>query len=412
MRAVLTNCDTRLLITGQSLSTLGDRAMFLVFAVWAKTLTGSNAAGGLAFLAIVAPTVLAPLGGVLVDRVPRRSLMLVTDAVLGSTVLLLVLVHSRDDVWLLYVVALVYGSGAAVSAAARSALLTVMVPDELLVDANGLLQTVAEGARLFAPLAGAALFAATGGGTVAVLDAATFAGSAFCLGLLSVREAPVRPTEHRLWQEFSAGVRHICSPGLLRRIVLVAAAAMLVIGFSETFVFAVLQDGLHKPPAFFGVLSTAQGLGAIGGGMTAGKVLRRIGDARLTGLGIGLFACGELTMIVAHLSVVLGGLVIAGLGLSWSIVGFATAVQRRTPAGLQGRVYTAADALLTAPQAISIAAGAALSTLIGYRVMIAALATVMGSCAVILLRSKTASGRYGDRPAEIGHRSHAEAAAS
>lgn len=386
MRSVLANRDARLLIAGQSLSTLGDRAMFLVFAIWAKALTGSNAAAGLAFLAIVAPTILAPLGGVLIDRVPRRLLMLVTDAVLGAGVLLLLLVHGPGDVWLLYCVAVLYGVGYSVFAAAQSALLTVMLPSDLLADANGIFETVSAVARLLAPLGGAALFAAAGGGTVALLDAGTFAISAVCLASLGLREPASRPAAHNLWREFSAGARHVLCPGTLRRIVVVVAAAMLVIGFSETFVFAVLQDGLHRPPSFFGVLSAAQGVGAIAGGLTAGRVLRRLGDARLTGLGIALFGCGDLAMLAPRVTVVLAGLVVAGLGLSWSVVGFGTAVQRRTPAALQGRVYAATDALVTIPQTISIALGAALSTLVDYRAMIVALATVMGACGLILLR--------------------------
>jgi MFS family permease len=386
MRAVLAHRDARLLITGQTLSTIGDRAMFLVFAIWAKTLTGSNAAGGLAFLAIVGPTVLAPLGGVLVDRLPRRPLMIATDAILGVGVLLLMFVHDRSDVWLLYAVAVLYGAGYCVFAAAQSAFLTVMLPRELLGDANAIFQTVGEGARLFAPLAGAALFAAAGGGAVAVLDAATFAMSLLCLVALRVRERPEPRLEQHLWAELTAGARHILASGTLRRIVTTVAVAMLVIGFSETFMFAVIDQGLHQPPSFFGVLSTVQGVGAIAGGVTASAALRRLGDERIAGLGMALFGCGELALIVPNLGVVLAGLIVAGVGLPWAIVGFTTAVQRRTPAALQGRVYAATDALVTTPQMLSIACGAALSTLVDYRMMILATAVVMGLCGIVLLR--------------------------
>lgn len=386
MRALLRHRDARLLIAGQTLSTVGDRAMFLVFAVWAKTLTGSNAAAGLAFLAIVAPTILAPLGGVLVDRVSRRRLMIVTDLILAGALLLLLLVHDRGDVWILYVVAVVYGAGYCVFAAAQSALLTVMLPGDRLADANALLQTVGEGVRIFAPLAGAGLFAATGGGTVAALDAATFLVSAVCLMALRVRERPAPAEVHHRWDELSAGVRHLLAARVLRRIVVTVAVSMLVIGFSETFVFAVIDQGLHRSPSFFGVLTTAQGIGAIAGGLTAGSVMRRMGDARLAGAGTVLFGCGQLAMIVPNAAVVLIGLAVAGAGLPWAIVGFTTAVQRRTPQRLQGRVYAAADALVTTPQMISIAAGAALSTVVDYRLMIVATAVVMTSSGAMLLR--------------------------
>lgn len=89
--------------------------------------------------------------------------MIALDLSVGSSVLLLLLVHGRDQIWLIYVVAALYGAGASVFSSAQSALLTVMLPDELLGEANGAFQTMREGLRLFAPLAGAALFAAFGG---------------------------------------------------------------------------------------------------------------------------------------------------------------------------------------------------------------------------------------------------------
>jgi hypothetical protein len=53
VRALLRNRDARLLLVGQTLSMFGDRAMFLVLAIWAKELTGSNAAAGMVFFVLV-----------------------------------------------------------------------------------------------------------------------------------------------------------------------------------------------------------------------------------------------------------------------------------------------------------------------------------------------------------------------
>ena len=50
-------------------------------------------------------------------------------------------------------------------------------------------------------------------------------------------------------------------------------ACLLVIipfGFYETIAFAVVGNGLHRPPTFLGILATVQGVGAIAGGLTAG----------------------------------------------------------------------------------------------------------------------------------------------
>jgi hypothetical protein len=82
---------------------------------------------------------------------------------------------------------------------------------------------------------------------------------------------------------------------------------------------------------------------------------------------------------------VIAGVVIAGVGLSFALVAFGTAVQLSSPADLQGRVYSAADTLLGTAQTVSIALGAALITVIDYRVEIVAMAFVTGAGGLVLL---------------------------
>jgi MFS family permease len=384
VRRLLRHRDARLLVAGQTLSVFGDRAMFLALGVWVKELTGSSAAAGLVFFAYTAPGLISPLYGAVVDRVRARRLMIALN-VAGAVVLIPLLgVHGHDRLWLIYVVTLVYGAIGWMFYSAQSAYLTRLLPPELLGDANATLQATGEGMRLFAPLAGAGLFAAFGGPTVAALDAATFVVAALALVAVRHREARPAPSEHHLRAQVAAGARHIgASPGLLR-IVTATAVVMLVVGFTETLVFSVLQHSLHRPPAFFGVLSSAQGLGAVGGGVVAGLMLRRHGDGRVMGLGMLLFAAGAASMLVPQVGVVLAGFVVAGCGVSWAVVGYTTAVQLRTPAALQGRVSSAADVLVGVPQTISVALGAGLIGIVDYRMLIVVMAAVTVACGAYL----------------------------
>jgi hypothetical protein len=267
---------------------------------------------------------------------------------------------------------------------AQAALLRVMLPEELLADANGALSTTRQGLRLVAPLAGAGLYAAFGGGVVAILDAATFAGSAFFMSLMRVREERPEPPEHHFLREVTAGIEHLWRTLPLRQMVLGATIALLVVGFAETLIFSVIAH-LGKPPTFFGVLAPVQGAGAVIGGVSAAAVLRRAGDVRSVGLGLGLFGVGDLLFVVPSLPVVVVGFAIAGVGLSWAIVGFTTALQTRTPLTIQGRVSAASEMSLSVAQTVSIATGAALSTLIDYRILLVAMAVVVSASAVYLL---------------------------
>ncbi len=379
MRRLLAIRDVRIYLIGQGLSLFGDSCLFLAMGIWVKTLTGSSAAAGLVFFAFALPQVFAPLSGLLVDRVRRRPLLLVTNVLAGLLVLLLLLVSGRDQVWIIYLVMALYGAAYTVLSSAQSALLPAFVPDELLGEANGAFSTIRESLRLFAPLTGAGIFTAFGGPALAALDAVTFAAAAGSLILLRVQEpAPEHRDEH-LWAEVTAGIRHIHKTLALRRIVLASGAAFLVIGFIETAAFAVVDQGLHRTPAFLGFLTVAQGVGAVPAGVIAARVMARIGETPLVAIALGIFGAASLLLAAPSLPVVLAGCLGIGFSLPWLVVGFTTLLQRRTPSQLLGRVFSAADLLVGVPQTASLAFGAVLVTLLDYRVVLVIVAVVVAA---------------------------------
>jgi MFS family permease len=400
VRALLGIRDARVFLAGWTLSQFGDWAMIIVLAVWAKSLTGSNAAAGLVFFALAAPSIFSPLAGVVVDRVRRRPLLVAGYSVEAVVVLGLLFVHDRSDVWILYAMAVFTGVAGTLAASARSALMTVTIPRELLGDGNAIFQSVREGLRLIAPLAGAGIYAAAGGGVVAIVDSVSFAGVVTALLLMRTPEPRFERVEHSFISEAMAGARHIVHTIPLRQIIFSTGAALFVVGFSETIIFAVIDQGLHRPPSFLGVLSSLQGVGAIAGGLTAVRGLRRLGDVRLAGIGMAGFAVGDLTFMSSSLPLIAVGIMVAGFGVSWLIVGLMTAVQVRTPLRLQGRVSSAADVLISTPQTISIAIGAAMIAVVDYRVLVVVEAVAVTLCGVYLLtRPRLADEEVVDEPA-------------
>ena len=385
MRRLLRIRDARVFLLGWGLSMFGDSAMFLVLGIWAKDLTHSNAAAGLVFFVLALPSLFSPLAGLVVDRRRKRPLLIGINCFMGTAILALLFVHDRGELWLIYVIAGLYGASGSALYSARSAFLTVMLPRELLGDANAIFATIREGLRLVSPLFGAGLYAAFGGGVVAIADAASFAIVVVALTFLRTPEVrPVREDHHFL-TELAAGVRHIFATLPLKQIVLTTGVCLLVVGFAETLIFAVVDSGLHRQPSFLGVLESMQGVGAILGGVSAGWALRRFGDVRLVGIGMGLFALGDGTFATHSLALISVGFGVAGFGLAWLIVGWATSIQVRTPQRLQGRVASAADTMISIPQTVSIALGASLISVVDYRVLVAIMAVVLVGCAAYLL---------------------------
>jgi MFS family permease len=126
------------------------------------------------------------------------------------------------------------------------------------------------------------------------------------------------------------------------------------------------------------VLTSLQGAGALAGGALAGPVMRRTGERALIAAGLAACAVAALLLITASLPVVLAASAALGLCIVWINVGAITLIQRRTPADLLGRVDAALEFALIVPQAASIAVGAALIAVVSYRVLLLAMAAVIG----------------------------------
>ncbi len=249
--------------------------------------------------------------------------------------------------------------------AGQSALLTTLLPADLLAAANATLQTVREGLRLVAPLAGAGLYTLAGGAAVACsTPRRSWPPPRRCSRCTCAKPKPVPRTERWL-AATAAGAKHLNATFPLRQMVLACAVCMLVIGFSETLIFE-LPHALGRADSFVGVLMAVQGVGAVAGALTATWVLERHGERSAAGLGMLIFALGALLMADRALPVVLTGKALFGLGLPWIVVALLTLLQRSTPLQLQGRAFAAAELATGAPQTLSIALGAALVALVDY----------------------------------------------
>jgi MFS family permease len=382
--AALRQRDFRLLFVGLVVSMVGDSTLLLVPGILMKDLTGSAGAAGLTVLFFMLPICAAPAFGWLIDRIDRRT-VLISACVLSSAALLpLLAVDDRSDWWIVYAVSAAMGASYVCVFGAVTALVKDLLPVELLAEANGVIQAVRQGLRIGGPLLGAALYATFGIGAVALLDMATFAVSAAIFTLLPEREPgepdaapPDRPGRPGPWSAFltevTAGARVIVRDAAVRRSVIAIGVLFLAGGVAESAIFAIVSDGLHRPPAFVGVLATMTGIGAVFGGLLAAALIRSSGELAAIGAGIAVYGLATIAMAVPALSAVLGASVAIGVGMTVPVVGRVTLLQRSTPSRLLGRAATAYDAIGGVCQVVSIAAGAALVTVVSYRLLLPAL---------------------------------------
>jgi MFS family permease len=385
----LTIAGFRRLVVAWSFSNFGDSALYLTLAIWVKDLTGSDAAAGIVFLFLGLPAFLAPLAGHIADRFSRRRLVVIANLVGAVGVSSLAFVRDAGDVWIVYVVTFGYGLLTYLTSACASGLVKDLVPDDGLAAANGLLTTIDQGLRLLSPLAGAALYASFGGTAVGALTAGTLVVAAIVVSSIRMVESPPTPADQRkaFGVEFTAGFRHLRTTTGLARLTLLLAIATGITGLANTAIFAFIEDGLGRSPAFFAVIASVQGLGAIGGGLTAAALVGRVGERTTLSIGLVVLGAGIMTMLTTSTVVVGVGAFAVGVGIPWAYVSYATVRQRATPAQLQGRVSAASNLAFNGPQTFGTALGAGLIAVVDYRIIVVAMSVVTITCGLLARRA-------------------------
>ncbi|WP_063896586.1 MFS transporter, partial [Streptomyces prasinus] len=385
---VLRNRNARIYMTGVVVSGFGDSAMLLASGVWVKELTGSDSLAALVTFCAWMPTLTGPFIGGLADRVRRRTLLIATSLVLAVVMTAPLAVRSPQEVWLLFAVLTMVGTGTVLMDAAETALIASVIPAELRGDFNGLARTAIESTSLLGPLVGAALFTVLGGPTVALLNALSFLLAAAAFSLIRVREAApaLRPRRNRA-AGTTEGIRHLWQQPALRSLIVAGGCAMTASSLSSTATYALLDAGVRQPAAFAGVLGSTQGLGSVISGLATGALLRRVPARVLSAAGLVLFALGALARTTPLLPVVLGGSLLIGVGLPWPLISALTTMQTTTPNELLGRIAATANTMIFAPTGLAILAGTAMVAVLDYRVQLLAAGVLALTTALLLALS-------------------------
>ena len=182
----------RLWFLAQAVSVFGDRMVAVALSFAVLEIGGGASDVGLVLaarsIALVASLL---IGGVVADRVSRRTVMVSADLIrLGSQGLLaaLLIAHTAD-VWSLALLSGVTGAATGFFNPAATGLLPAIVEPEQLQPANGLRATAMSAGEILGPACAGILVAAAGAGSAIAVDAATFAISA---AFLVAPQAPAR----------------------------------------------------------------------------------------------------------------------------------------------------------------------------------------------------------------------------
>lgn len=350
--------DFRLLWTGMTLSLLGDGVLLVALAWQAYQLSNRPAAMSLIGVALTVPQVILVLvGGVVSDRLERRKVMLVADAVRGVALALLAWLTFSGSLalWHMVAFAAVYGAASAFFMPAFEALVPSIVPEEELVEANALDQFVRPAALwLLGPALGGALIGWVGTGWAFTLDAASFAVSAACL-LRLTRTAAVGGARHddgdagdhaepmtvrSALLEMREGLSFVRrEPWLWATLAAASLTYLLFLGPTEVLLPYLVKNELGGDAHDVGLILAAGGLAAVAAALVIGQTglpTRRMTFTyvvwSLATLGVAGYGIAG-----ARWQAMIAGALIAGFE-ALGAVAWMTTKQRLIPEGLMGRV--------------------------------------------------------------------------
>jgi len=293
MSRALRHRNYRLFFFGQGISLIGTWLTRVAMSWLVYRLTGSAWLLGLVGFAGQLPTfVLAPLGGVLVDRWNRHRMLVVTQALamLQSALLAYFTLRGTIDVPHILVLSIFQGMIGAIETPARQSFVIEMVEArEDLANAIALNSTMVNSARLLGPAAAAVLVGAVGEGWCFAIDAVSYLAvlaSLFAMQLV-VKEHVKKTT--RMLGDLREGWRYVTSSPPIRTILLLVALVSLT-GVPYAVLMPVFARQVHGGDAHtLGLLMSSSGIGAVFGALWLAARRSVIGLGRIICIAGGTF---------------------------------------------------------------------------------------------------------------------------
>lgn len=333
---------------------------------------------------------LAPFGGLIADRFPKRRVLQLTQAafMLPAVFLFLVTWNHTASYWMVVVAALVWGLVQTVDVPTRQAFAIEMVGREDLMNAIALNSSVWNAAAVIGPSLAGVVIAFFGVAPCFLINAISYLAVICALSLMHnlptlLPDSTKQPLQTRMLE----GARYVRRDPVVGAMLLVVAVFSLFAMNRLTLMPLFADEVLKVGAVGFGLLMGALGLGSLTGALTLAVVTPQPSGRRQFWVGAG-WASALLAFSVCRflpLSIVL--LFVAGMCQMWFLATANTRVQTATPDRLRGRVMafyaqavmgvgplgaTQAGALASfagAPAAMAVGAAVAGLVLVGVRVL-------------------------------------------
>ncbi|MEZ0107460.1 DHA3 family macrolide efflux protein-like MFS transporter [Catenulispora sp. EB89] len=287
---------------GQFASAVGGQICWFAITLWAWQTDGRASTLSFLLLSNLLPGILfSPFLGVWVDRLSAKSVMLSCDALLAVVaVVLLLLAHHHDlRTWHLYLVGVTEGVLEAAHWLAYSKVVTTLAGADGLARANAQIGFGESAGSVIAPLAAGLLLKLAGLPAVLLVDLLSYLAGFVTLAFTRVPGDRAEPqadnAETRAGagagrdsalRTMRAGLSFIASRPTLRGLVFVFFTLNFVSAVGAVLSKPLLMLRSGQNAVILGSVSSAAGLGAVLGGLSAVVIMRRVRSSVLVPAGV------------------------------------------------------------------------------------------------------------------------------
>jgi MFS family permease len=375
-----------LLWAGAFVSNIGTWMETVGVGILVTSATGKAGWTGLVAAAGFLPTaLLAPLGGALADRVPRRTLLLTTTSFQILFAGLLTLVTSLGDPSPGLVTLIVLGAGCAnaIGFPAFQAMLPDLVPRDDLPGAVALSSAQWNLGRVIGP-ALAGLVIGLGGYELAFLINTLSFFAVFAVVASFRLPRPTPEPGVSILGSIRDGARFVRGDPALRFVVGCMALNSLLAAPFIALIPAVALDVFHDESFGTSALVTAQGAGAVCMGLALGTLFARLGTRRVL---LGVLTLLPVSLVLYALAPTLAFAMVAIFAVGALYLGtlssFTTVAQLRAPAALRGRVVSVLMMLIGSLYPIGSIVQGAIADEIGLRATTTGAAVLLGALLMV-----------------------------
>ncbi|MFA5034973.1 MAG: MFS transporter [Candidatus Margulisiibacteriota bacterium] len=337
--AIFSNFGFMLLWLGQLTSQLADRIFVYVLMIIIYQQTRSNLGVSLPLLAFGIPSVIVgPWAGVLVDRLDRKGILIVT-ALLRGLLTLLIIPFLAAPLQLIFLISLLLYTMAQFFAPAETSSIPELVDKPNLIIANALfmmtwMASSVVGFGLGAPIVN--LFAEK---NTLIISAVLYFISASAILLIPIKARPVAAKSH-VWKDLVVGFEFIRRNGVVRFALIQLFTAAAAIATLSLLAISYAGDVLKIGERNFGYLIIAVGVGMLIGMFTLERTRHYLKMGTIVTLSF-LFSGGLIVWLamVKNLQLAFVLITLLGVGNIYITSTIQTILQHRIPRQIRGRVF-------------------------------------------------------------------------